>query len=159
MLIGDFCMSSKDDNHKNKNNLDNKDSNASKAGKPEKQEKPVENDDGITGEKIQVKVLEAKPKDVGLGEAHIDHAVLDKLKLHEGEFIFLLGKKTSVAIVKPGYPEDVGKNTLRIDGNIRRNIDIAVGESVNIAKAELPPAQFISFTCKRKLFAMSLWTR
>jgi transitional endoplasmic reticulum ATPase len=100
---------------------------------------------------IQLKILEAKPKDVGKGEAHIDHAIMEKHNLKPGDFIFLEGKKTSVAIVQPGYYEDVGANTIRIDGNIRRNLDFAVGETIKISKADLPPADLISFSLVQKL--------
>ncbi len=99
----------------------------------------------------QLKVLEAKPKDVGRGEAHIDHVVMERLKIKDGDFIFLEGKRPSVAIARPGYYEDVGANIIRIDGNIRRNIDIAVGENVRIKKANLPRAALISFTLVQKL--------
>jgi transitional endoplasmic reticulum ATPase len=120
------------------------------AGKKKSSEGP-NTDELTTGEKFQVKVIEAKPKDVGLGEAHLDHALMEKFNIKSGEYICIFGKKTSVATVRPGYPEDIDSNTLRIDGNIRRNIDIAVGENIKIAKIELPPAEFISFTFQQQL--------
>ena len=113
--------------------------------------KSGDSEPGKKQKEIQVKVLEAKPKDVGKGEAHLDHALLDELGIKQGDFIFLHGKKTSVAIVQPGYYEDVGKNIIRIDGNIRRNIDVAVDEYVKVSKANVPPAEFISFTLLQQL--------
>ncbi len=110
-----------------------------------------DNENELNGKEAQVKVLEAKPKDVGLGHAHLDHVVIEQLKVKPGDFILLKGKKASVAIAQPGYYEDVGGNTLRIDGNIRRNIDAAVGENIKISKADLPSAQLISFSLVRQL--------
>jgi transitional endoplasmic reticulum ATPase len=100
---------------------------------------------------MQVKIQEAKPKDVGRGEAFLDHAIMTELSLQDGDYIFLHGKKTSVAIVKSGYYEDVGSETIRIDGNIRHNIDVAVGENIKISKADIPPADIISFTVVQQL--------
>ena len=108
-------------------------------------------DDHLSGPEIQVKVMEAKPTDVGKGDAHLDHAIMEKLSLKAGDYIFIKGKKNSVAIVRSGYYEDVGSGTIRIDGNIRRNIDVAVGEKIKISKAEIPPAEFISFTLVQRL--------
>ncbi len=102
-------------------------------------------------EGLQLKILEAKPKDVGRGEAYIDQPIMDKLQLKKGDFIFIKGKKTSVAIAQEGYYEDAGSDTIRIDGNIRRNIDMAVGETIRISKADLPKAEFISFSLVQKL--------
>jgi transitional endoplasmic reticulum ATPase len=127
----------------------NDDTEGEGSGKNDDGNNKTNNDGNANG--IQLKLLEAKPKDVGKGEAHIDHAVMDKLKLKSGDFVFLIGKKTSVAIAQPGYYEDVGSNTVRIDGNLRRNIDIAVGETIRISKADLPPAQFISFSLVQQL--------
>jgi transitional endoplasmic reticulum ATPase len=107
--------------------------------------------DSTSNPELQVKVTEAKPKDVGKGEAHLDHAVMDQLGVKPGEFIFLKGKRTSVAIVREGYYEDVGTNGIRIDGNIRRNIDVAVGENIKISKADLPGAELVSFTLVQRL--------
>jgi transitional endoplasmic reticulum ATPase len=45
----------------------------------------------------------------------------------------------------------MGTNSIRIDGNLRRNIDMAVGETIKISKAELPKAEFIAFSLVQKL--------
>jgi transitional endoplasmic reticulum ATPase len=103
------------------------------------------------GPEVQVKIQEAKPKDVGKGEAFIDHAIMEKLNLKEGDYVYLFGKSTSAAVVKPGYYDDVSSGSIRIDGNIRRNIDVAVGEQIKISKAELPEAEIISFTVVKQL--------
>lgn len=121
------------------------------SGGAKNSDKSGDSESGKKQKEIQVKVLEAKPKDVGKGEAHLDHALLDELGIKQGEFIFLHGKKTSIGIVQPGYYEDVGKSIIRIDGNIRRNIDVAVDEYVKVSKAEVPPAEFISFTLLQQL--------
>ena len=111
-----------------------------------KDKEPVNNE-----QEKQVKVLEAKPKDVGKGEVHLNQSLMDELKLHPGEYILLNGKKPSVAIARLGYPEDAGLEIIRIDGNIRRNIDVAVDEYIKISKVELQPAEFISFTIIQQL--------
>jgi transitional endoplasmic reticulum ATPase len=119
--------------------------------KPGKSADKEDSSDISPGPEVQVKVLEAKPKDAGKGEAHLDHAIIEELSLKPGDFIFLKGKKHSVAQIQPGIYEDIGSGAIRIDGNIRRNIDIAVGENIKISKATLPAAEFISFTLVQQL--------
>ncbi len=110
-----------------------------------------DSDSNSSGNEVQVKVIEAKPNDVGKGEAHLDNQIMARYGLKPEEYILINGKKPSVAIVYPGYPEDDGKGVIRIDGNIRRNIDVAVDEYIRISKVKLPPAEFISFTLVQRL--------
>lgn len=93
-----------------------------------------------------LKVLEAKPADVGLGVAAIDHAIFEKMELKKGDIIVIKGRKKTVAIVQPGYYEDVGMNTIRIDGSIRRNADVAIDDKVKIVKIEAQNAKVVSFS-------------
>ena len=89
---------------------------------------------------IVLRVLEARQRDVGRGIARIDRASMKALGIIEGDFIEIVGKKRTVAIAWPAYPEDEGLKAIRIDGYVRRNAGVSIGDSVEIRKAIVRPA-------------------
>jgi len=97
-----------------------------------------------SSEKI-LKVAEAKSKDAGRGIARVDPEVLSALGLAAGDVIQIEGKKRTVAIVWPGYPEDANRGTIRIDGTIRRNAQTSMDEKVAVKKLAVKEAQKITF--------------
>ena len=97
-----------------------------------------------SSEKV-LKVAEAKSKDAGRGIARVDPEVLSALGLTAGDVIQIEGKKRTVAIVWPGYPEDANRGTIRIDGTIRRNAQTSMDEKVAVKKLAAKEAQKITF--------------
>ncbi len=81
-----------------------------------------------------LRVAEAKTKDVGRGIARIDPAVMKVLQLTPGDVIAVEGKKRTVAICWPGYPEDENRGVIRIDGNIRRNAEVGIDDKVGATR-------------------------
>ncbi len=65
------------------------------------------------------------------------------LGLSPGDIIEVVGKKSTVAIVWPPYKEDDGMGLIRIDGEIRKNAGVSVGDYVVIRKARAEPAKKI----------------
>jgi transitional endoplasmic reticulum ATPase len=94
---------------------------------------------------IQLKVADAKQRDVGHGKVRIDNDTMKKLGITAGDFIEIRGKKTTTAIAWPAYNEDQGKNTIRMDGLIRRNTGVALNEYVNVSNGQVNDAQAIIF--------------
>jgi transitional endoplasmic reticulum ATPase len=94
---------------------------------------------------IQLKVADAKQRDVGHGKVRIDNDTMKKLEITAGDFIEIRGKKTTSAIAWPAYNEDQGKNTIRMDGLIRRNTGVALNEYVNVSNGQVNDAQAIIF--------------
>jgi transitional endoplasmic reticulum ATPase len=92
---------------------------------------------------IQLRVAEAKQRDVGRRIARIDSTAYRELDLTTGDAIEIIGKKSTVAIVWPPYREDDNQMLIRIDSEIRRNAGVSVGDYVNIRKADLFPASKI----------------
>ncbi|MFW5914162.1 MAG: CDC48 family AAA ATPase [Thermoplasmatota archaeon] len=92
-----------------------------------------------------LKVAEAKSKDAGRGIARIDPAVLEVLGLSAGDVIQIEGKKRTVAIVWPGYPEDANRGLIRIDGTNRRNAEVGIDDKVAIRKVSVAEASRITF--------------
>ncbi len=93
----------------------------------------------------ELKVAEAHSNDVGRGVARVDPQVIEKLGLTTGDVIEITGKKKTVAISWPGYPEDVGLNIIRIDGSTRRNSGIGIDDRVKIKRLEAKKAEKIKF--------------
>jgi len=97
-----------------------------------------------SSEKV-LKVAEAKSKDAGRGIARVDPAVMDALNITAGDIVQIEGKKRTVAIVWPGYPEDANRGVIRIDGTIRRNAQTGIDEKVAIRKVAIKEARKITF--------------
>ena len=89
---------------------------------------------------IELRVTEAKPRDVGRGIVRIDRKAMRTLGLEAGDIVEIIGSKSTVATVWPGYLEDEGRNVIRMDGLIRRNAGARLGDAVKIRKVEAEPA-------------------
>jgi transitional endoplasmic reticulum ATPase len=99
----------------------------------------------MTTKEVQLRVTDAKQRDVGHGKVRIDNETMRKLGITAGDFIEIHGKKTTVAISWPAYNEDQGQDIIRMDGLIRRNTGVALNEYVTIRKGEVKDAHTIVF--------------
>ena len=83
---------------------------------------------------IQLRVGDARQRDVGRGIARIDQRTMQKLGISAGDVIEICGKRTTSAIAWPAYSEDQNRDLLRVDGFTRKNAGVAINEYV-IARA------------------------
>ncbi len=84
---------------------------------------------------IQLRVAEARSRDVGRKIARISRDAMKKLGVEVGDFIEIEGPKgVAVAQVWPLPPDD-DPEIIRIDGFIREAIGASVGETVTVRKA------------------------
>ncbi|OYT34867.1 AAA family ATPase [Archaeoglobales archaeon ex4484_92] len=90
---------------------------------------------------VVLRVAEAYYRDVGRGIARVDPEVMIKLGLQSGDIIEIIGKSSVPAIVWPGYPEDRGKGTIRIDGSLRSNAGVGIDDRVKIKRVDAKPAE------------------
>lgn len=79
--------------------------------------------------------------EVGLGRARIDTQTRKTLNADVGEIIEIVGKKRTAAKVFRAAHEDEGQSIIRIDGMIRGNAGVSIGEKVTVSKAEAQTAQ------------------
>ncbi len=94
---------------------------------------------------VRLQVAEVRQqRDVGRGKARLGSKSMEELGVSTGDVIEIRGKKTTAAIVWPAYPEDAGKNVLRIDGITRGNASVSINEYVTLKKAEVKDAQNIT---------------
>src|SRR5881409_3630179 len=99
----------------------------------------------INPKDVQVRVADAKQRDIGHGKIRIDNETMRKLAITAGDFIEVRGKRTSIAIAWPAYAEDEGQGIVRMDGLLRRNAGVALNEYITVKKAEVKDSQTIVF--------------
>ncbi len=98
-----------------------------------------------------LKVDEAMSRDVGRGIARIDPNVAKEMGLVAGDVVVIEGKKKTACIYWPGYPEDAGKENIRIDGITRRNAGVTIDDRVKIRKADAKHAQRVTLAPTEEL--------
>ena len=93
-----------------------------------------ENSDSLT-----LRVAKAIPSDVGHGRARVPFD--NDLNLKPGDIIEVSGERKTAAIVWRCRPEDANLGVIRIDGILRKNAGVSLGDRVDIKKVETQPCQ------------------
>ena len=93
---------------------------------------------------IQLRVGDARQRDVGRGIARIDQRTMQKLGISAGDVIEIVNKRTTSAIAWPAYSEDQNRDIIRIDGFTRKNSGAAINEYVVIKPAKVKTALSIT---------------
>jgi transitional endoplasmic reticulum ATPase len=93
---------------------------------------------------IQLRVGDARQRDVGRGIARIDQKTMQRLGISAGDVIEICGKRTTSAIAWPAYSEDQNRDLLRIDGVTRKNAGVAINEYVVVRGAKVKLALSIT---------------
>jgi len=89
---------------------------------------------------VQLRVGDARQRDVGRGIARIDQKTMQKLGLSAGDVIEIVGKRTTAAIAWPAYSEDQDRGIIRIDGFTRKNAGVAINEYVLVRPGKVKDA-------------------
>jgi transitional endoplasmic reticulum ATPase len=66
---------------------------------------------------------------------------MDSLSASTGDVIEIRGKRRTVAKCLPLYPSDEGKGIIRVDGLVRNNAGVAIGDTVVVRKIKAVPAE------------------
>ena len=90
---------------------------------------------------VTLRVAEGRPQDAGRGLARIDPADMIRMGATVGSIVQIDGKKTAVAKVVPAFRDRRGRQAVQIDGIIRSNAGVVIGERVSLSVVEAPPAQ------------------
>mgnify|MGYP003319685068 FL=1 len=93
-----------------------------------------DNSDSLT-----LRVAKAIPSDVGHGRARVPFD--NDLNLKPGDIIEVSGERKTAAIVWRCRPEDANLGVIRVDGIIRKNAGVSLGDRVDIRKVETQPCQ------------------
>ena len=94
---------------------------------------------------VQLRVGDARQRDVGRGIARLDQRTMQKLGISAGDVIEIVGKRTTSAIAWPAYSEDQNREMIRIDGFTRKNAGVAINEYVVARPAKVKNALNITF--------------
>lgn len=94
-------------------------------------------------EPLQMRVGEAKQRDVGKRRARIEPESMEYLHVEPGEMVEILGKRPSCAIVWPTDDDDKEPDMIRIDGQTRKNVGVSVNDLVTVRKIVAKPAKSV----------------
>ncbi|HTY47445.1 MAG TPA: CDC48 family AAA ATPase [Methanomassiliicoccales archaeon] len=90
---------------------------------------------------ITLRVARAQHQsEVGFGRARIDTKTRKDLSVEVGDVIEIQGKRSTAAKVFRAAQEDENKGIIRIDGMIRSNAGVSIGEKVTVSKSAPQPA-------------------
>ncbi len=101
---------------------------------------PMQQPTSNAPKEVVLRVSEAKPRDAGKKRVRIDPDVMKELGVEAGDVVEIEGKRKTAAIVWPSLPEDLGLDIIRMDGTLRRNADVNIGDKVIVRKANPKPA-------------------
>ena len=93
---------------------------------------------------ITLHVSEARTIDVGRGIARIDPRDLEQLKARTGDILRLQGKKPTVVKVMPNHLQDRNTASIQVDGIIRSNAGVSLGDPVQIERVEAQAAKTVA---------------
>ena len=94
-------------------------------------------------EPLQMRVGEAKQRDVGKRRARIEAEAMEYLRVEPGDMIEIIGKRSSCAIVWPTDDDDKEPDMIRIDGQTRKNVGVSVNDLVTVRKIVAKPAKSV----------------
>jgi transitional endoplasmic reticulum ATPase len=95
---------------------------------------------------IQLRVAEAKHRDVGKRRARLDPYYMEKMGLQPGEVIELAGKRATAVTAWPADDEEDESDIIRIDGQTRKNAGVGLNDLLNVRKAESKAAKSITLS-------------
>lgn len=93
---------------------------------------------------LRIKVAGAQQEDVGKGIVRIGQGQIRSLGLEQGDVVEIKGKRITAAIAVPAYPQDEGIDVVRLDGLIRGNAKVGIGEFVELKKADAKKAKKVT---------------
>jgi transitional endoplasmic reticulum ATPase len=90
---------------------------------------------------VMLKVAEALQKDVGRSIARISSKSKKELGVITGDVIKLIGKKSALAIVWQANAEDEELEMIRMDGTLRQNAGVGLGDRVRVESVKTKDAK------------------
>ena len=95
-------------------------------------------------EPLQMRIGEAKQRDIGKKRARIGPEAMDFLKVTPGDIIEVMGSRSSCAVVWPIDEDEKERNIVRVDGQTRKNVGASLNDFVKIRKAISKIAKTVS---------------
>jgi transitional endoplasmic reticulum ATPase len=98
------------------------------------------------GGPLTLTVGEAQARDVGRGLARLVPSDLAALGLQPGEIVEIVGSRATVARAMPIFEPGAAGGTLQIDGIVRGNAQVTLGDEVQLARGQVAPAEWAVFS-------------
>jgi len=92
--------------------------------------------------KIQLRVAEAKHRDVGKRRARINPEHIRQLGIEPGQVIELIGKRNT-AVIGWQADDEQDRDVIRIDGQTRKNAGIGINDLLSIKPIRAKPAKMV----------------
>ena len=93
---------------------------------------------------ITLRVAEAQTKDVGRGIARLDPRDIERLGATISDIVEIRGERATAAKLMPAYHADRGKGIVQIDGIVRQNTQVGLGEKVSLRKVDYQTARAVT---------------
>ncbi len=93
---------------------------------------------------ITLRAAEAQTKDVGRGIARLDPRDIKRLGATISDIVEIRGERPTAAKLMPAYHADRGKGMVQIDGIIRQNAQVGLGEKVSLRKVDYQTARSVT---------------
>ena len=90
---------------------------------------------------LELQVANANERDVGKGTVRVSRQAFETLGISQGDIIELTGERSTAAIALPPYGQDEGLPIIRLDGLIRSNAKVSIGDHIEIRAADTKPAK------------------
>ncbi|MGY5147317.1 MAG: CDC48 family AAA ATPase [Candidatus Nitrosopumilus sp. bin_7KS] len=97
-------------------------------------------------EPLQMRIGEAKQRDVGKKRARIGPEAMDFLKVTPGDIVEVMGSRSSCAVVWPVDEDEKLPDIIRVDGQTRKNVGASLNDFVKIRKVTSKFAKTVSLT-------------
>ncbi|HZV48530.1 MAG TPA: AAA family ATPase, partial [Candidatus Dormibacteraeota bacterium] len=95
-------------------------------------------DDGLV-----LRAAEARLEDVDRGIVRIDPYLLSRIHVPVGTAVTIRGQRDTVALAQPLPPQRHGRRDVEMDGMVRENAGVALGEPVRVRACEAAPAKTV----------------
>mgnify|MGYP001774193272 CR=1 FL=1 len=105
--------------------------------------KKVRGDGDDPSNVIQLKVAEAKHRDVGKRRARIDPRSMHRFGIEPGEVIEIVGKRSTAVTAWPADDEEQEADIVRIDGQTRKNAGVGLNDLLTVKKITAKPAKAV----------------
>ena len=100
---------------------------------------------------LQVRVAEARTKDVGRGLIRLDPKDIEEIGASVGDIVQITGQRETVARVMPAFAADRGKKVIQMDGVIRSNCGAGLDELVQVECTSATTASSITLVGRNGL--------
>jgi len=97
-------------------------------------------------EKREFQIIEAMQEDIDKGIVRITSSMMEEMNLSSGDIVEVKGNNSTVAKVMRMESESIKKNSIRLDGTTRFNINSSIGDLVSVSIAEISEAKSVTLS-------------